>query len=289
MPFCNLARKSCEIFGLAFAFVVLSSAGVTGSNPRELDTSGSESVLEEFRRHRLAGDYSLLFTFRHMPRRGEDVFYKGQLWGTWTGYGSRTLVSLASFNDPKVNGKKLLVENGPDPKLWIADETGMARAVAEDDAELYMPIFPDSVYTPFEFQMPFIYWERYVDESRRKSKGRQVRAYRMYPPENFDRGLSNLGSVRIYIDEKFKALIKAQILDLKGNPLKTFKILGIKKVQNQVIVRRIDLLDEKTRDKTRFSVFAAALNLSIPSSFFDPGRMGGALYAVSEDEFDYFK
>ena len=120
-------------------------------------------------------------------------------------------------------------------------------------------------------------------------KGRHVHAFTMYPPPTLDLGIADLGSVRIDVDEKFKALLKAQTLDRADQPLKTFKILSFKRIDDQAIIKRIDLLNERTRDKTRFSVNAAALGLNLPSDYFEVNSTDRDWDVVPPVEFHYFR
>ena len=90
------------------------------------------------------------------------------------------------------------------------------------------------------------------------------------------------------VDEKFKALLKAQTLNRSGKPLKTFKILSFKRIENRTIIKRIDLLDERTRDKTRFSVNAAALGLNLPANYFEVNSTDRNWDVVPREEFYHF-
>lgn len=183
-------------------------------------------------------------------------------------------------------GKTLLVLSGSEPRAWIGEEDGVMSEL--EGAKLFEPIFPEIVYSPFELQMPFVYWERYSVGGRRMLKGRNIHSFTMYPPPSLDRGSDDLGSVRIDVDEKFKALLKAQTLNRSGKPLKTFKILSFKRIENQSIIKRIDLLDERTRDKTRFSVNAAALGLNLPANYFEANSTDRNWDVVPREEFYYF-
>ncbi len=136
--------------------------------------------------------------------------------------------------------------------------------------------------------MPFIYWDEYVYEGRSKLKGRRVHSFLMLPPLSIRRASPNLAGVRISVDAVFKALIKAEILGPSRKSLKTFKIVSLKKIQNQVIIKRIDLLDEVSRDKTRFTISGADLDLEIEESFFRPDALLRESLPPTSEGFEYF-
>lgn len=246
----------------------------------------SHAVLRAFRSGQLTDDYSLLFTLKHMPRRGSTIDYSGQLWGRWFPGGAILLLRFQSPSQRTDRGKSLLVLSGSEPRAWIGAEDGMMSEL--EGAKLFEPIFPEIVYSPFELQMPFVYWERYSVVGRRMLKGRNIHSFTMYPPPSLARGYNDLGSVRIDIDEKFKALLKAQTLNRSGGALKTFKILSFKRIENRTIIKRIDLLDERTRDKTRFSVNAAALGLNLPANYFEVNSTDRNWDVVPREEFYHF-
>ena len=266
--------------------LLFAAAPVSGEE-REGPGEDSHAVLQAFRAGQLADDYSLFFTLRHIPRRGPTMDYSGQLWGRWFPGGAILLLRFQSAPQLEDHKRTLLVLSGSEPRAWIGENDGAMSEL--EGVSLFEPIFPGIVYSPFELQMPFVYWERYTVEGRRMLKGRHVHAFTMYPPPTLDLGIADLGSVRIDVDEKFKALLKAQTLDRADQPLKTFKILSFKRIDDQAIIKRIDLLNERTRDKTRFSVNAAALGLNLPSDYFEVNSTDRDWDVVPPAEFHYFR
>jgi hypothetical protein len=79
--------------------------------------------------------------------------------------------------------------------------------------------------------------------------------------------------VRVLIDTQFQAMVQAEMLGAKNVVEKTISLLDLKKVGEQWIVKSIDIRDSRSRDKTRFIVTAAALDLGWPAQTFDSGNL----------------
>jgi len=50
-------------------------------------------------------------------------------------------------------------------------------------------------------------------------------------------------------------------------------VLDLKKVDDQWIVKTIEVRDEKTRDKTQFNITGAALDLDFSGGLFEPATL----------------
>ncbi len=274
--------------GIAGLVILLffSSCHAGGGEPKP-EQENPTTVLEEFRRQGLSGTYSLLFNLRHIPKQGSERYYQGQLWGSWSGRGARTIIKVRPLPKGRESEVRLFVQNGSKSSAWTT-EKDRAKLRTIEGSELFQPLYPGLVFTPFDLQMPFIYWDEYVYEGRSKLKGRRVHSFLMLPPLSIRRASPNLAGVRISVDAVFKALIKAEILGPSRKSLKTFKIVSLKKIQNQVIIKRIDLLDEVSRDKTRFTISGADLDLEIEESFFRPDALLRESLPPTSEGFEYF-
>ena len=91
------------------------------------------------------------------------------------------------------------------------------------------------------------------------------------------------------LDARFNAPVKIEMFDNKENPIKTFKIISFKKVGEEWIPKSIDLLDERSRDKTRFTVVAAAFNLQLPHQLFSPQPFNTVERPIPIDKFESLK
>ena len=255
---------------------------------KEIDTQQAEAVLNKFRNQRIQGDFSFNFELHHLPRRGQAVHYYGRLWGSSNELGPITRVQLLIGNglNPTANSIDILLQSGSQQNAWLLNENGEPHKLTE--TELLNPLLPDVLYTPFHLLMPFIYWSNWEYAGAQRIKGRPAHLFLMSPPESYAQTKLDIKGVRMALDEKFNALLEADILGSDGREIKSFRILNVKKVQGQWIPRSIDLIDSAKRNKTRFEISAAALNLNLPTSVFSLEGMGSAPPELTAEQFDYF-
>lgn len=76
--------------------------------------------------------------------------------------------------------------------------------------------------------------------------------------------------MRVYLDPQYHALVQAEQLGEGERVLKSFRVVSLRKIGENWIVRSVELRDEATRNKTRFFVTAAALGLIFPARFLIP-------------------
>ncbi len=243
--------------------------------PDQLNPGEGDTVLQQFRSVGPDGDLIFEFQFNHQPHRGESVQYRGRLAGTWATGAPRTLIELASEKDDRA--LHLLQWNGPEPRTWMLQksEGQLPQIIELERDKLFEPLIADVTFTAFELQMPFIYWTDYAYEGTRRVRGRPAHFFLLYPPED-DVRYSHLGGVRAVIDADFNVILRAEILDPEGKVLRTIQAHSFKRVDGQWIVRRIDLIDQVTRDRTRFEVTAAAVGLLLEPERFRPDSLGQA-------------
>ncbi|MEX2382410.1 MAG: outer membrane lipoprotein-sorting protein [Opitutales bacterium] len=243
----------------------------------ELDYEQGKELLSEFRQIGIAGDYTFQFELRSMPRRGQEALYQGNMWGSRNTLGPISLIEITSENMPEET-VRLLVQNGVDAAIWTATRNSEgefdARKLGVDD--LFSPIL-NTDYTPFDLQMPYIYWQDFEYDGLERIRGRSSHRFIMFPPAELQEQFPDIAGVRIYLDAEFKAMIRAEMLDSDAEVLKTFSILDIKRVQGQWIVKTIDLRDDITRDKTRFRVTDAVMDLFLPGLYFSPENLDNEL------------
>lgn len=242
------------------------------------DQAEGARILRGFRGMGIAGDYFLEFKLRVMPRRGAEQEYKGRLWGSRGEAGPVSRVSLTTAEGME---RRLLLKNGPTPAGWewtAAD----GRASALEVSSLFAPIIPGTQLTVFDLQMPYLYWEDFVFEGVSKIRGRPAHTFLLYPTPEFAAGYPGLSGVRVHLDTQFNALVQTELLDEKGQSFKSLSVLDLKKVGEQWMVKTIDLRDERSRDKTRFQVTGAALNLDFAPGVFEPEALAEAVAAPTQ-------
>lgn len=247
--------------------------GERARGPMEVETIDQEEgrrIIEEFRHQRLRGDYVFYFDLVHQPRRSKEVIYRGIMWGTWNEQGPINRVSVWPRGDREAK-RDLIVQGGEDPKVWILRD---GKAVEMTKEEQGQPFFPEMVYTPYDVVMPFAYWDIFeYTGSKRMARGRPAHYFVLYAPADVAERMPELAAVELALDASFNAPLTAKMLDTNGKDLRTLDVGGFKEIDDQYIVKEIDLIDERARDKTRFRVTGAAVDLVLPEEIFEPENL----------------
>ncbi|HEY0945072.1 MAG TPA: outer membrane lipoprotein-sorting protein [Opitutaceae bacterium] len=233
------------------------------------DQAEGRRILEEFRQLGIAGDYFLEFQLRVMPRRGDEHRLDGRWWGSRNAAGA--ISRLVVLPQGESGETRLLVQNGVRPAAW---RWSAPQARPEPlGLEALFDRVADTDVTIFDLQMPFLHWNDFVFEGVAKVRGRPAQTFLLYPPAEFSAAYPALTGVRVFLDLEFHALVQAEQIGAEGRPLKAMTVLDLKKIGDQWIVKSIDLRDETTRNKTRFSVTGAALNLDFSPTLFSPEEL----------------
>ena len=248
-----------------------------------IDQKKGDAVLKTFRNQRLQGDFLFQFEMTSMPpRRGESktLSYQGKMWGRWQEgrLASRFLIypggeSSKRLRRPLPKDPKaytgFLSYNGDDTKIWKYSPNASSEPFELVDKALFEPLLPGLELSAFDLQMSFIFWPNYTYEGIDPTR-RTVHSFLMEPPAHLKQIHPDLDRVRIYIEGRFHALTKVEILNPKGKPLRTLKVRKFKKIDGRYIVKEIDFFDERTRRKTRFKVIDAQFKHGLPETFFSP-------------------
>jgi hypothetical protein len=262
------------------------TAGPTTGNPQATpfvqlgrpDQAEGAKALGQLRRQGIAGSYFLEFQLRLMPRRGEERLSSGVMWGGQNEHGTITRVQLEAGTPA---ARRLLIQNGPRPAVWQLAPNA-TEPVLLDDASLFLPVTPGTDLTPFDLQMPFIHWQDFVYEGLTRFRGRPAHVFLLRPPAEFAAKAPKLGGVRVQLDSQFNALVQVELLGTDGRVTKTTTVVDLKKIGEQWIVKSIDVRDEVTRNKTRFSVTGAALALDFSAALFEPARLADEIAAPAQ-------
>ncbi len=247
------------------------------------DQSEGHRILGEFRSMGIPGDYFLEFQLQLLPRHGERRVSLGALWGSHNDQGSITRICL---KDPEGGETRFLIQNGPQPSLWHW-KPGQAGPVKLGAQELFTPM-AGTLLTPFDLQMPYVYWRDAVYEGLTKALGRPAHRFLFFPPPEIQTARAELYGVRIAIDSQYKALVESQQIGTGNKALRTLSLLELKKSRDQWLPRSLDLRDEQSRDKTRFLVTAAATAQSFSRVVFEPSMLGEAVEPPQAPELDRF-
>jgi hypothetical protein len=241
-----------------------------------IDAEEGAQRLAAFRRQRLEGDFCFEFELAHKPRRGRTIPYAGIMWGSWNESGpiTRFRVSSARPKDGEsVNSSQeveLIIQNGIIPRAWIRRNDGSDFKLIEDEA-LFEPIMPGLLYSPFDLQMPFVYWKDFTYEGPTLvGVSRVAQQFLMQPPVTSASAERGISGVRVGLDDTYNALWRVEVMNAEGEVLSRFAVESFKKVQEQYIVKRITLKDYTSRDRTTFEVKAAAVGISLNRNLFCP-------------------
>lgn len=241
---------------------------------REIDQQTGDEVMEIFRNQRLHGDYVFRFDLVYLPRRGEAKTFEGMMWGTWMDGGPRTRVAIWDEHNPGEVQLQLLVQGGNQPVVWRSVQG--QPPVKLDAADWEQPILPPMSYAPFDLLMPFIFWEDYRYEGSERLRGRPAHRFRIYAAERAEAG--EVDSVELSLDARFNALLRAEMLDRNGELMRSLRVQSYRLVDEQYIVKTLDLMDEQSRDRTRFQIWRAAVGLELPKAVFDPATLADIPY-----------
>jgi hypothetical protein len=233
------------------------------------DQAEGARILSEFRQAGIAGDYWLSFELRVLPRKGEERVLTGALHGT---RGDSGPVSRLTAGDGR-----WLIESGPRPSAWTFRD-GVVEAAAPGLA------LAGTGVTVFDLQMPFLYWTDFTYEGHARMRGRPTYSFIVRPPAGQVVPEPDMTGVRVLIDTQFQAMVQAEVLGAKGAVLKTIALLDLKKVGEQWLVKSVDVRDHRNRDKTRFTVRAAALDLRWPAEVFTPAGLAADAPLVPGDK-----
>jgi hypothetical protein len=244
------------------------------------DQEEGRRIVAAFRQMGLAvGDFYLEFDLRVLPRRGSERVQHGQMWGSRNDQGA---VSRVVLKDDTGGERRLLVQNGPQPVIW-SWQTGSAAARQLGLAEQHLPL-AETDLTPFDLQMPFLFWTDFTFEGVARLRGRPAHRFLFLPPADVAAAHPALTGVRVSLDTQFHALVDTELIGEGGRVLKTVSLLEVKKVQDQWMVKTIDLRDETTRNKTRFSVTGAALGLNLAPALFEPSALVDAVQPPADGQ-----
>jgi len=230
--------------------------------PEQIDPAEGARVIEAFRSARTNGDFSFSFELVNRRRGQKPETSFGRMLGTWDGEGRA--LTRTEINLPDGRVLRFVYRGGPEG--WILRAEGDSPAEKIEGAASFKPILDGFTFTPFELRMPFLFWADYRYEGTKKLQDRPAHYFLLYPPEGVDCG--EIRAVRVAIDADFLVMLMAEELGADGNPLKEFRINGFAKVNGQWIVKEIDLVDDRTKDRTRFRVDDALVGISLPQELF---------------------
>ena len=270
--------------GIWRAFFIFAALGVTrlaaGTAPSsnqapapylqfgQPDQEEGKQALAVFRRAGIPGEYFLEFDLRVMPRRGDERVLRGRLWGSRNEQGAVTRIAVTG--DGKLE-RRLLIQNGEDAKVWCVDVGASSSTTRMVDG--FEPLLPGVELTAFELQMPYIYWPDATLERLVRVRSRPSHVFFFRPPVAWAAQHPDVSGVRAYLDTQFNVPVQTEVIGQDGKVLRTLSLVDLKKVGEQYIPKTIDLRNDRTRDKVRFQVTGAALDLKLAPAVFSPAQL----------------
>jgi hypothetical protein len=260
-----------------FSLAALSLRAAAPAKPPELaqvglpDAAETKQILEQFRKSGVAGQYFFEFELHALPRRGDETVFRGRL---WAGRNEQGAINRVEVTDASGKTRRLLVQNGEQARLWRFDGVTVKSLGA---AEAFEPLIPGLEITAFDLQMPFLYWpDARVERVARSFRGRPANVFLFPTPASARDNPAKITAVRAYLDTQYNALMQVEYLGANG-VLKTIALVDLKKIGEQYIPKSFDVRNEVTRDKTRFLVTAAALDLQLAPAVFEPATLAEAV------------
>lgn len=284
-------RLRSAVFGFAAAglcYVCLSSVcfAQRTTSPRHnpvvveaIDAEEGAQRIMAFRALRLDGDFCFKFQLEHKPRRGKTVRYQGVMYGSWNERGPVSRLQLFPEQIKKEtqgpqSSIEMIVQNGVAPEVWVRRQSEDTFTLIQEEA-LFEPVFDGVLFTPFDLQMPFVFWQDYSYEGPTRLRTRDAQCFLMQSPEDSLARQNGISGVRIVLDDTYYALLKADVFRGGSEPVSTFEASVLRKVQDQWIVREVSLKDLQSKDVTTFNVKAARVGLLLDVAVFDPQANAG--------------
>ncbi|MEI6861773.1 MAG: hypothetical protein WCL04_05915 [Verrucomicrobiota bacterium] len=304
----NLSLFPRQAVSACLALLLLATAGEANAQARrpggdppgywqgKPDQEHGRKILEAFRQNGwgLGGAYYLEFELRVLPRRGDERTVPGQMWGGRNDHGPLSRIVLQPGE--KDAERRLLVQVGTESKVWSWPAEGVNQLGGGSElgvAALFRPLAGTDL-TAFDLQMPFLYWPDFAYEGVAPVLGNSpANVFLLRPPAAIRALRPELSGVRVWLDGQYNALLKAEQLGRDDRPLKSIEVLdlikvdvmaGGKKTDEQWIVKRVDVRDEATRNKTQFVVTGAALGLALAPALFEPARLSDTIAPPAADQ-----
>lgn len=241
--------------------------GASGS-AGSLTADEATRLVQEVRQADIAGDYYFEFELVAMPRRGEERTFRGRWWGSRNAQGPIRRIEITDADGAK---QRLLLQNGERAALWRW-AGGQARVLGA--ADLFTPLLPGVELTPFDLQMPFLFWSDAVLQGQQRIRNRGTHVFLFRAPAQFDAGGSGIAAARVFLDAQLNAIMQTELLDARGRVLKRFSPLALKVVDGQPVPKTIDFRNDATGAKARLQFAAVALKLEYDDALFEPRALG---------------
>lgn len=215
--------------------------------------------------------YIYRFQFTHYRQTGMAEVCHGFLSGP-SPYSSNLRVDLITNpQDLDRLSSFLLVRNLINSKAWKW-EVGAEKARVLTPENWRSPWKNGINHSPFDLLMPFINWPVEYQKSGRVC-GRPSHLFVFTPSNQGNTFMPSLKSVRLALDDSYDAPLRIEHMDGGILPARTFSLQSFKKINDQWLVKSIDVKDRDSKSRTRFELQAVAHDLDLPISAFQPSGL----------------
>lgn len=225
-------------------------------------------ILDQFQRSGLFGYFE--FELHALPRRDEEIVYRGRMWG---GRNNQGAVSRVELTDGEGRVRRLLLQNGAQAAIWrFAD----GRVAPLGNEEMFEPLLPGVEITAFDLLMPYLYWPGATVESVARVRGRPAHVFVFRPPAAFAARHPEIATIRAYFDTQFGKPVQIDFWNAT-QVVKSLAVVDLKKIGEQWILKSFDVRNELTRDKSRFQIVGAALDAEFAPTVFESAALATAV------------
>jgi hypothetical protein len=237
--------------------------GQTGIPSREV----AEMIIEKVTDAQVAASSPgyLEFELRELHRRGGERVVPGRLWAGYNEAGPAVRIVL-SDGGAEI---RFLVQGGAHPRAWH-----WVVGSSVQPCDLFAPLAQGANITAFDLEMPYLFWPDPRVVSVNRILGRQTNGFVFRPPPDFSAAHPDISAVRVFLDTTYNVPLQVQIIGRDGFVCKTTSLVSLKKVANRWIPEAIDIREESTREKTKFTVRAASFRHDLMPELFEAEHLG---------------
>lgn len=250
---------------IALIFVSEACAQIRRGHDRvvELTTQEASEMWRKFKSSTIAGDYAMSFTITHSPRRGENVEYVGEIFGTRKGDEILTRIRVKKVEPKDSPISDFILSNSS--RGGIVWKSQGDKFVEVPKSDWFKPLVEGLIYSPFDLLMPYVNWQSvYVGGGR---IGQAVYFFDLVPPTK--ELAKEISRVRVAITREFNSPAQTEIYGANGDIMKKVTLGSVKKFDGLWVLREMSARDEKTRDKDKLEFRSGAVKTIIDSSVFD--------------------
>ncbi|MBO6101965.1 MAG: outer membrane lipoprotein-sorting protein [Opitutales bacterium] len=237
---------------------------------RDISQADAARRWSEFLESRPSGDYVFKFELEHMPRQSESAMYEGEIFGKYFSAQNFLMrVEIRPAQSPEKTKKYLLKKIGG--KIGVWEESAGKIKKLDDPRDWLRPMLEGLIYTPFDVLMPFKSWPcKYAGAGRAM---RAVHFFDLCAPDGFPKGEADLSRVRVALSREFNAPFQTEYFDAKGEVSKAVNLSSVKKIDGNWIVKKIETLDKKSRDKDKITILRAGFFDALDPKIFDESAL----------------